>query len=78
MARNPSHRDSDNEAGVLTRAKPKAKKPAPGAPAQKAINFIHTAQNYGLGWRYTPKCGNNDTSVASNSASDCLVPSASR
>ncbi len=33
------------------------------APAQKAINFIHTAQNYGLGWRYTPKCGNNDTSV---------------
>jgi hypothetical protein len=33
------------------------------APAQKAINFIHTAQNYGLGWRYTPKCGSNDTSV---------------
>ncbi len=33
------------------------------APAQKAINFIHVAQNYGLGWRYTPKCGNNDTSV---------------
>ncbi|MEZ0228900.1 MAG: prenyltransferase/squalene oxidase repeat-containing protein, partial [Planctomycetota bacterium] len=32
-------------------------------PAQKAINFIVTAQNYGLGWRYTPKCGNNDTSV---------------
>ncbi len=28
MARNPSHRDSDNEAGVLTRAKPKAKKPS--------------------------------------------------
>jgi hypothetical protein len=32
-------------------------------PAQKAINFIVTAQNYGLGWRYTPRCGNNDTSV---------------
>jgi hypothetical protein len=32
-------------------------------PAQKAINFLHTAQNYGLAWRYTPKCGNNDTSV---------------
>ncbi len=33
------------------------------APAQRAINFIHVAQNYGLGWRYTPRCGDNDTSV---------------
>jgi hypothetical protein len=33
------------------------------SPAQKGISFIHTAQNYGLGWRYTPRCGNNDTSV---------------
>jgi hypothetical protein len=33
------------------------------APAQKAITFIHQAQNYNLGWRYTAKCGDNDTSV---------------
>src|SRR5205807_1978359 len=31
--------------------------------AQKAVNFLHTAQNYQLGWRYTPKSGSNDTSV---------------
>jgi hypothetical protein len=33
------------------------------SPAQKAISFLTVAQNYGLGWRYTPKCGDNDTSV---------------
>jgi hypothetical protein len=33
------------------------------APAQKAIQFIHQAQNYGLAWRYLPKKGDNDTSV---------------
>ena len=27
------------------------------APAEKAVSFLHTAQNYGLGWRYTPRCG---------------------
>jgi hypothetical protein len=32
-------------------------------PAKKAIAFIHTAQNYGLGWRYTPRCNASDTSV---------------
>ena len=32
-------------------------------PAQKAVSFIPQAQNNGLGWRYTPKCGSNDTSV---------------
>ncbi|MBI5359584.1 MAG: HEAT repeat domain-containing protein [Planctomycetes bacterium] len=31
-------------------------------PAQKAIDFIVSAQNPGLGWRYTPK-SDNDTSV---------------
>ncbi|MBI3724697.1 terpene cyclase/mutase family protein [bacterium] len=38
------------------------------APAQKAVMFILAAQNLTpqgdyLGWRYTPRCGNNDTSV---------------
>ncbi len=32
-------------------------------PAQKAIDFIVAAQNPGRGWRYTPKCGDNDCSV---------------
>jgi hypothetical protein len=32
-------------------------------PAQKAVDFLCSAQNFGLGWRYTPKCGNNDTSI---------------
>jgi hypothetical protein len=33
------------------------------APAQKAINFIMAAQNAYLGWRYSPRCNENDTSV---------------
>ncbi|HZV01645.1 MAG TPA: prenyltransferase/squalene oxidase repeat-containing protein, partial [Planctomycetota bacterium] len=33
------------------------------APAQRAVNFLTQVQNYGLGWRYTPRCGDNDTSV---------------
>jgi len=32
-------------------------------PAQKAIDFLVEAQNPGLGWRYTARPGNNDTSV---------------
>lgn len=32
-------------------------------PAQKAVDFILRAQNYGLAWRYKPRPGNNDTSV---------------
>jgi hypothetical protein len=32
-------------------------------PAQKAIDFLVAAQNPGKGWRYSSKCGDNDTSV---------------
>ena len=32
-------------------------------PAQKALDFLLSAQNPGKGWRYTPKSGDNDTSV---------------
>lgn len=32
-------------------------------PAQKGIDFILMAQNPYKGWRYTKKCGDNDTSV---------------
>jgi hypothetical protein len=32
-------------------------------PAQKAVDFLAAAQNPGKGWRYTPQCGDNDTSV---------------
>jgi Ca-activated chloride channel family protein len=32
-------------------------------PAQKAIDFLVAAQNPGKAWRYTSKCGDNDTSV---------------
>jgi len=32
-------------------------------PAQKAVDFIRTAQNPGLGWKYEPQNGRNDTSV---------------
>jgi hypothetical protein len=32
-------------------------------PAQKAVNFIRSAQNPGLGWKYEPQNGRNDTSV---------------
>lgn len=32
-------------------------------PAQKAMNFISYAKNPGKGWRYTPNCDDNDTSV---------------
>jgi len=32
-------------------------------PAQKAVDFLVAAQNPGKGWRYTPRCGDNDTSV---------------
>jgi hypothetical protein len=33
-------------------------------PAQKAIDFLIAAQNPGKGWRYSAKCGDNDTSVS--------------
>jgi hypothetical protein len=32
-------------------------------PAQKAIDFLVAAQNPGKGWRYSPRSGDNDTSV---------------
>ena len=32
-------------------------------PAQKAIDFLVAAQNPGKGWRYTARCGENDSSV---------------
>ena len=32
-------------------------------PAQKAIDFLVAVQNPGKGWRYTARCGDNDTSV---------------
>ncbi len=31
--------------------------------AQKAVDFLVAAQNPGKGWRYSQKCGDNDTSV---------------
>jgi hypothetical protein len=33
-------------------------------PAQKAIDFVIAAQNPGKAWRYSAKCGDNDTSVS--------------
>ena len=33
-------------------------------PAQKAIDFVVASQNPGKGWRYSAKCGDNDTSVS--------------
>ena len=33
-------------------------------PAQKAIEFLVAAQNPGKGWRYSAKCGDNDSSVS--------------
>jgi hypothetical protein len=33
------------------------------APAQKAVDFLVAAQNPGKGWRYSAKCGDNDSSV---------------
>jgi hypothetical protein len=32
-------------------------------PAQKAVDFVVAAQNPGKGWRYSAKCGDNDSSV---------------
>ncbi len=32
-------------------------------PAQRAIDFIRSAQNSGFGWKYQPRSGRNDTSV---------------
>ncbi|HLF93644.1 MAG TPA: prenyltransferase/squalene oxidase repeat-containing protein [Planctomycetota bacterium] len=31
--------------------------------AQKAVDFVIAAQNPGMGWRYSYKCGDNDSSV---------------
>jgi len=33
------------------------------APAQRAVDFLVAARNPGLGWRYSYRCGDNDTSV---------------
>ncbi len=35
------------------------------APAQKAVDFLVAAQNPGKGWRYSARCGDNDSSVTS-------------
>jgi biopolymer transport protein ExbD len=32
-------------------------------PAQKSVDYLVAAQNPGKGWRYSAKCGDNDTSV---------------
>lgn len=32
-------------------------------PAQRAVGFISKSKNPGKGWRYTPNCGDNDTSL---------------
>jgi len=32
-------------------------------PAQKSIDFLVAAQNPGKGWRYSARCGDNDTSI---------------
>lgn len=37
--------------------------PQLAAPAAKAIAFISKARNKDAAWRYTPNCGDNDTSV---------------
>ena len=34
-----------------------------GKAAQKALDFLLSAQNPDKGWRYTPKSGDSDTSV---------------
>lgn len=34
-----------------------------GERTKRAADFIVYVQNHGLGWRYTPKCGSNDSSV---------------
>jgi hypothetical protein len=33
-------------------------------PAQKAVDFTIAAQNPGKGWRYSAKCGDNDTAIS--------------
>ena len=33
-------------------------------PAQKAVDFVVASQNPGKAWRYSAKCGDNDTSVS--------------
>ena len=50
--------------------------------AQRAIDYLALAQNPGLGWRYSERCGDNDTSVTawvvlalkSGRAADLRVP----
>ena len=48
---------------VLSEAYAMTQSPPLKAPAQRAINFLVMAQNPERGWRYSVKCGDNDTSV---------------
>ncbi len=48
---------------AMTEALARTRNPRYRAPAQHGVNFILLAQNPYLGWRYTPRSGESDTSV---------------
>jgi hypothetical protein len=68
----PEDRSGDAESWIynhpiatlaLCEAYAATKDPDLKGPAQKAVDFILVAQNPGLGWKYEPQDGRNDTSV---------------